>query len=198
MAGAAEDFDRSFEFFEKQQKAGTTREKDVSFCDEFGGGIALDTTFESNLFEFSVDECSLQDDHTENRSTIFSDDIFEQYQETTVQVAVHEQLSAMYDDFSQEGAITVTGSIHVKTPKVTPFTLVLRDEAHIVQRVEVFVASEVCELLQDGAVGGDRQLRVNLHESQSNEEILIAKYFCLPTLRPVPLVSSFSMYLCVL
>lgn len=170
MATGAEDFDRSFDYFATHQGG-----KEDSFQDEFA-----DQTFvETDLFEFSAAESSFaEDDMGKHLSE-------QPVETTTVRVAVHEQLAALYDDFAQEGAMTVTGSIHVKAAAVTPFSVLLRDKEQNVQSFEVAGVVSECKL---DATGG-RELIVELQESQLNHDIPIASYVCAPELRPVPLVS---------
>ena len=175
MAAAENDFDQSFEYF--------GGEKEEGVLDGFAADKGrVDETFDSSIFEFSVAESSLLGEITE---TLCLDYPEQKPEITAVRVSVREQISAMYDDFSQEGAITVTGSIHVKSSTtLTPFRLVLRDKGQNVQRIE---ALGLCEHLHGAA--GDRELLIKLQKSQSNQEFPIANYFCVPKLRPVPLVS---------
>jgi hypothetical protein len=166
---AYEDFDRSFDFFNEGDDPWKEASKQ-----------ALDTTFDSDVFEFSATS-SFEGQEEETGSIFFPDDPFLASSPIKVRVAIHEQLSAMYDDFSQEGAITVTGSIHVKVAESVPFSLVLNDSAENVQRIEEL--PDVC------SVDNMRVLQVKLDPTHALEEIPIANYFCLPKLRPVPLVS---------
>jgi len=171
---SSEDFDRSFDFF--NEKDDPWKEASAS------SKQALDTTFDSDVFEFSATS-SFGGQEEETGSIFFPDDPFMECSpiKAWVRVAIHEQLSAMYDDFSQEGAITVTGSIHVKASECAPFSLVLKDTTENLQRIEEQVPG-VC------SVDNKRVLRVKLDSTHSLQEIPIANYFCLPKLRPVPLV----------
>lgn len=189
MSAAANDFDRSFDYFEIRD--GATKNESFLGDEAAGGGETLfDATLENDHFEFSVAEKSLPDAFTGAKATNFPDFLGQQLDPSTVYVAAHEQISAKYDDFSQEGTIAVTGSIHVRAATENPFTLVLRDNAQNIQYIEGVGA---CVISQSAA--GDRKLRVDLLEAQLNEDVLIANYFCAPKLRPVPLVSPTSPHI---
>jgi hypothetical protein len=188
---AENDFGLSFDHFKAQD--GVDTNKDDSFCNGFaevGKGV-LDVTFESDLFEFSVADSSVHEDkNDEAKSSWFPDfsilqeDQAPQQQQAKVHVAIHEQLSAIYDDFSQEGSISVTGSILVKSATMTSFDLTVNDEVKYIQRIEPF--ETVCKLGRYSTK--DRELLIKLNSLRPNEEFLVANYFCTPKLRPVPLV----------
>jgi hypothetical protein len=141
--------------------------KDDSFCNDFvqaGRGL-LDVTFESDIFEFSVTDLTAVDGaNALPRSSSWFPDFSHIVEPTAVDVAVHEQLAATYDDFTQNGAITVKGSIYIRTAATT-FEVTIKDEK-----------------------AKARTLHVELKSSHPKDEILIANYFCTPKLRPVPLV----------
>lgn len=115
-----------------------------------------------------------------------------------VRVFVHEQVSALYDDFSSEGSVSVTGSVRIKasssssrassndnTESSTIF-LRLKDPHSCLQRVQQ--GDDVsCQLTRDDQ--GQRSLRIKLEKSQASREVHVADFFCVASLRPVPLVS---------
>lgn len=202
----ADDFDRSFDFFQRKND-GEGNVKDIFKQSEQswskGNSGLLDTSLEKDLFEFSATKSSLRE--KPSKLNIFPEDPFDKHQTSmsskadttiTVQIAIHEQLSAMYDDFSQEGAIAVTGSVHVKPTKElkSSFCLVLKEVSANIQKLEL--KDKLCEDISDKArdnviYPSDRILRITLNPKDTDEEdVLIANYSCVTKLRPVPLVSS--------
>lgn len=173
--------------------------KDDSFCNDFvqaGRGI-LDVTFESDIFEFSVTDSAgtTSNNAALPRSSSWFPDFSSLIEPTVVDVAIHEQMAATYDDFTQNGAITVKGSIYIRTAATTSFNIIIHDDIQNIQRIEPI--SPICQQLQhrkdktSSATSGNTTsiLRVELKSSsRPKDEILIANYFCHPKLRPVPLV----------
>lgn len=193
----AEDFERSFDLFPADDTAA------------MGGGwnynSSLDTSMEEDNFEFSATKADLEEEtnridgdrikrisfNTQNvasSSAKPNDDV-------SVRVTMHEQLSAMYDDFSQEGAISVTGSIHIKPSREinSPFCLIIKEASGNVQKIEhnESCCQDISEKAYDnGVYQSDRVLRIQLNPKVEDEdEILVASYSCVTKLRPVPLVS---------
>lgn len=172
------DFDRSFELFEKN--------KDISFA---LNETNFDDSFDSAGYHFAattlVSETCFDDESQLDRSMLFPNDPFQPSRdvEEIIRVAMHEQIAAMYDDFSQDGSITVTGSIYVKATMDVPFTLQLQDELLNLQRVEPYPG---CQLVRDDL--GNRILKVELTKSKLFREVCIADFLCIANLRPVPLV----------
>jgi hypothetical protein len=194
-----EDFDRSFNYFASDKGEGDDVRPVDSFLEEFAGGgeqDLLNTTFESEVFQFPVTDSSLlpsNDPSTVSQSLQFA--VFpegnDQPQNSTpiVHVNVCEQLSAMYDDLSQEGTVLVTGSICVQsTEKGKRFKLILEDDALNVQRIESTHAAKS----DSRSTRTSREILVDLQNAKSSDEVLIAKYFCSHKLRPVPLVRVYS------
>jgi hypothetical protein len=161
--------------------------KDDSFCNDFvqaSRGL-LDVTFESDIFEFSVEGSTAQDGTNGlPRSSSWFPDFSNLTEPTSVDVAFHEQLAATYDDFTQDGAISVTGSIYIRTAATAPFDLTINDDTESIITIEPL--DTVCKQVKNKSTS--RILRVELKSSRPKEEILIANYFCGPKLRPVPLV----------
>ena len=172
-----------FESLKSQQESNI---KDDSFCNDFvqaGKGL-LDVTFESDIFEFSVtDSTAIDGTNTLPRSSSWFPDFSNIIEPTAVDVAIHEQMAATYDDFTQNGAITVKGSIYIRTAATT-FDVTINDDALSIQRLEQI--ESICKQRKDKTK--TRTLCVQLKSSLPKEEILIANYFCTPKLRPVPLV----------
>lgn len=170
----------SFESLKSQQEGSF---KDDSFCNDFvqaGKGL-LDVTFESDIFEFSVtDSTAIDGTNALPRSSSWFPDFSNLIEPTAVDVAIHEQLAATYDDFTYNGAISVKGSIYIRTAATT-FDVTINDEAQTIQRLEPI--ESICKQRKDV-----RTLRVELKSSLPKDEILIANFFCTPKLRPVPLV----------
>ena len=181
----------SFESLKSQQERNF---KDDSFCNDFvqaGKGL-LDVTFESDIFEFSVtDSTAINNNGTNNalpRSSSWFPDFSSLIEPTAVDVALHEQMAATYDDFTQNGAITVKGSIYIRTAATT-FDVTINDDIQSIQRIEPI--EPICKQQRKGKTtitAGTTTLRVELKSSRPKDEILIANYFCNPNLRPVPLV----------
>jgi hypothetical protein len=139
-----------------------------------------------------------------------ADDFFREVPEdpATVHVAMHEQLSAIYDDTSEDPACQVEGSIHVKPSAEmanSPFSLVLRDLMGHLKSVKDRVGGtggtaagdysySYCQDVTDkvsrqGLHKSDRVFRVTLPPNVlSNGEVPIAQYMCSSRVRPVPLV----------
>lgn len=160
--------------------------KDDSFCNDFvqaGKGL-LDVTFESDIFEFSVtDSTAIGGANALPRSSSWFPDFSSLIEPTAVDVALHEQMAATYDDFTQNGAITVKGSIYIRTAATT-FEVTINDDTQSIQRIEPI--EPICKQRKDKTSAGT--LRVELKSSRPKDEIHIANYFCNPKLRPVPLV----------
>jgi ribosomal protein L24E len=180
---AGESYGASFESHKSQQEDGV---KDDSFCNDFvqaGKGL-LDVTFESDIFEFSVTDSTAKDAaNSLPRSLSWFPDFSNIIEPTTVDVAVHEQVAATYNDFTQNGAITVKGSIYIRTA-ATSFELMINDESQNIQQFDPI--ESICTQKNDKAK--NKILRIELKSSLPKDEILIANYFCTPKLRPVPLV----------
>ena len=193
-----EAFDQSFELYASQADDEAT----ADFWNDEPKNKLLDTTFESDPFEFSAIS-SIQPKGQDGQSTLFPEDPFQiptpssVKQIPTVRVGVHEQLSAIYDEVSSEGNVQVEGSIHVKPLKNSlsaPFCLVCRD---LLDHIESFEErSQVCrnisdQVSRDGLHPSDRVLRVILSDevlSSSTDGVSVANYSCVPGLRPVPMV----------
>ena len=122
---------------------------------------------------------------------------------TLVRVAMHEQVSALYDGVTDEPSCHVEGSIYVQTTKdleSKPFLLVIRDlDGHVAswkdwpstcQNVSAVVSRK-------GLQRTDRVLRIrtksDLQTSHSAgpEATNIAQYICSEPVRHVPLVRSY-------
>ena len=123
-----------------------------------------------------------------------------------VRIALHEQVTALYDDFSTEGTVKVTGSIWIQpnpdgegagenmAERGSPSTLLLKikDPSSCLQRLQQ-LDDAFCKLTRDDQ--GQRSLLVTLDPVQQSREVHIADFYCSTTLRPVPLVSINSIVL---
>ena len=120
--------------------------------------------------------------------------------EGMVQVAIHEQISALYDGVTDEPACHVEGSIYVQPSsdlQAKPFLLVLRDlENHVANWKDW---PSTCQNVSDrvprkGLHQTDRVLQITTRADDGMsprsvaEEALIAQYICTERVRPVPLV----------
>ena len=111
-----------------------------------------------------------------------------------VSVSVDEQLSAMYDDVSQEPTCHLEGAVHARSMVDMgqhPFCLVLRD---LLGHIDVLedrpaVSKDVSkEISRKGLHRGDRVVRISLPSTSKGKVLQIARYICHTELRPVPLV----------
>lgn len=224
----SEDFDRSFEFFQSKEVEGGVEDNKIKQIwkhdNSWINSASLDTSFEGdNVFEFTADKVNpssstnnddIVDVNNKKNIMLFPSDPFvkEQHQQQqvvedekgaiAVQFILSEQVSAMYDDFSQEGAISVTGSIYMKKAIVMiqnnsnneTLCIVLKDVSTNVLRLDLVesICEDISEVAYDnGIYTSDRVLRINLNSNNvvGDEDILIANYSCIPKVRPVPLVS---------
>jgi hypothetical protein len=181
------------------------------WSDETWGQSALNVTFETvetDVFEFSA-EGSVQneDSPSDVEFSLFrggvSREPFKQSRGVpagppVVTVTVHERLSAVYDDVSEEPSCHLEGSIHVRTSVDVsrhPFCLVMRD---LLGHMDVLedrseVAKDVSNQVSRTSLHRtDRVLRVSLPSSATHKEVQVARYICSNQLRSVPLVSNLS------
>jgi hypothetical protein len=192
-----QDFDQSFEYFEGSGK-------DPWSDKGWGKNASLDSSFDSfedGLFEFSADKSVDLDGDLDSQSIFFTDPFSHTPSKkegrvtvTTVRLAMHEQVSALYDDDSVDTTCQIEGSIHVKptTDRKSPFHLTIRDVMSHLERIEVRpdICRDVSEKISRKDLHeSDRVLRVTLPPNSLNQEIKIARYVCTSTLRPVPMVS---------
>ena len=190
-------FDKSFELFEHNVDSENWRQN------------AFDTSFESDPFEFSAVGSPRQPAaFHDSPSQLFTEDPFSVKEASpfrkqgavvppTVRIAILEQVSAIYDDVSAEGSVSVEGSVFIQLPnrRIPPFCLIFRDLLDQVDRLEEKTA--VCHNITDKISReklhrSDTVLRVTLPSptDQMESEVSVLNYVCAPSLRPVPLVSS--------
>jgi len=234
MAGTQrDDFDRSFDLFEKQ--VDVSQDTQQSNWTASNSANPNDTSFDTDIFTFTVESSSQLGgpiggfENDSQASSVFPPDPFatpfmnEQPQIAaanvdnlgqkltpgsqqmpskveTIQVAVHEQLSALYDDVSSEPSFHVDGSIFVKAKSQlagAPFCITVRDLMGNLEEITSLDEStqEISdEISRQGLHRSDRVLRVLFPQEdtsrgdRSNAGVRIASYTCSPTLRPVPLV----------
>jgi hypothetical protein len=176
----SEDFDRSFDFFQSKVDAEENKVQQIWNQDNSWiiNETSLDTSFEGDMFEFSAAKSNpdSKDQTTVRKNVLFPADPFvkEQQQQNveekgavSVQFAISEQVSAMYDDFSQEGAISVTGSIHMKpTEKIkSTICLVLKEVSTNVLRLDHVESTceDISEVAyENGLNPSDKVLRINI------------------------------------
>uniref|UniRef100_A0A7S2YCF4 MHD domain-containing protein n=1 Tax=Entomoneis paludosa TaxID=265537 RepID=A0A7S2YCF4_9STRA len=118
-----------------------------------------------------------------------------------VQVAIHEQVSALYDGVTEEPACHVEGSIYVQPSRdlqATPFLLVIRDlENHVAHWKDW---PSTCQNVSEQVPRQhrtDRVLQITTRVPKAKtptstrlaaEEALIGQYICTDRVRPVPLL----------
>lgn len=192
-----DDFDRSFDYFGQSDGSQATDRTDpwsLSWINDNHG----ETSFDTEIFEFSA-ESSVQ--HTEDgdqdsQSHFFPADPFGGTRDMDkVRVAIHEQLSALYDDVATEPKCSVEGSIYVKSKAPlggVPFCITVRDVLGQIGKITPNTA--VCKDVSE------KVSRQNLHKLDkilcvrypdnvlTGTEIQVATYSGTPSLRPVPLV----------
>ena len=211
---ATEDFDRSFEFFAdpKNNDSFAIHTQSNPNSPTRTSRASEETSFDSRAFAFSVtkqEPNKQQQQHEQQPNQHDTDELFSPPLSDTapsitsadndIQIIIQERLSAMYDDFSQEGAVTVTGSVHVALPSTNkphkqqqqqqeqvPYRLVLQDNAHRIHRVQE--QKEVCK--RRANANGQRVFEILSSSSSetSTDPTLVLHYFCVPKLKPVPLV----------
>jgi hypothetical protein len=152
------------------------------------------SSFDSVPFDFSTDQSTARATEHAFRSLVTNEP--NASSTPLVKVYIHEQLAARYDDVSNEGEMSIEGTIYVQAmgPSSAPFCIVLRDLLGQIDRIEE--QEDVCCDITDrvssrGLHLSDRILRISLNSSTASpfRETIVLKYFCIPTLRPVPLVS---------
>ena len=186
------------------------------WSDETWGENAVNVTFETvetDVFEFSTEGSSIQNGNSpedvefslyRGGSAVASREMRQQEQQRKpagpplVTVAVHEQLSATYDDVSEEPSCHLEGSVYVRaTADMSrhPFCLVVRDLLGHVEVLEdrTVVSKDVSQQIsRKGLHRADRVVRISLPSSSTRKDVQIARYICTTRLRPVPLVSPAS------
>jgi hypothetical protein len=154
----------------------------------------LNTTFAPDAFDFpAAGGDGGGEDVSANllqAPVLFPDDPFSvqsngaQY---TIHVALHEQLTCMYDGNDSAPSSQVEGSIHVRSSSTNPFSLLMRDRSkhmdsfHVDPKYCVTVTNDADALL------GDRLLKIVLPSSSAKKQ-KIASYTCGSQLRPIPLL----------
>jgi hypothetical protein len=202
--GRTEDFDQSFEYFESSEGSGKGKDP---WAEKVWGQNALDSSFDSafedGIFEFSATSSVQFDGDFDSQSFLFGDPFAltpsKKEGPVTVRLAMHEQVSALYDDASVDTTASIIGSIHVKptTDLKGPFHVTIRDTMNHLERIEIRpdICRDVSEIIsRKGLHESDRVLRVTLPPNSINREIPIARYVCTPTLRPVPMVRKILLF----
>ena len=128
-----------------------------------------------------------------------------------VRVAVHEQVSALYDGVTDEPTCHVEGSIYVQPTEdlqAKTFLLVIRDaDGHVAHWKDW---SSTCQNVTDsvprkgGMHRSDRVLRITTKSPEEQrspdvlvpEDTLVAQYICTDRVRPVPMVSPSFLVWC--
>lgn len=186
-------------------KQETQKESDP-WSDKTWGKNGLNASFESDtdIFEFSATS-SIQGQGEfdfDNTSSLFAPDEIEQDKKESsiqrIQVAIHEQVSALYNNnSSDEPVCTVQGLIHVKPIQQTsaPFCLLVRDLMSLIDQFNI--RQEVCQdvsqkVSRQNLHHTDRVLRVTLPPNA--KETAVATYTCISDLKPVPLVCMNCFY----
>lgn len=208
------------EFEEGEAPGADARGQSDPWSDETWGQNALNVTFETvetDVFEFpaenSISHADSPDDvavslfRGGNHATASrADKNLQQEQKHSgpplVSVAVYEQLSATYDDVSEEPNCHLEGTVHVQaTTDMSrhPFCLVIRDLLSHIDVLEdrATVAKDVSqEITRKGLHRADRVLRISLPSSATRKDVQVARYICSSRLRPVPLVRCRKILAC--
>ena len=206
----APDFFKEFEDAESPS-SGERRGQSDPWSDETWGQNALNATFETvetDVFEFSAENSVSHADSPDDvafslfrggNAAAARDKKHADPKHTgppVVSVAIHEQLSATYDDVSEEPSCHLEGTVYVRaTTDMSrhPFCLVVRDLLSHIDVLEdrAMVAKDVSQqILRTGLHRADRVMRISLPSSATRKDVQVARYVCSSRLRPVPLVSS--------
>lgn len=154
----------------------------------------LNQTLESDLFEFSA--VTTNSEYSFQNLSTFPDDVMfpslqvssnEYVKQTTIHVALHEQLTTVYEGNDNVPVSQVEGSIHVRSSSSNPFNLVLTDEKrHIAkfQENSTFCTSRGVEKDKfRQKIMLTAMLPANLAKKHK-----IASYSCNCRLNPIPLL----------
>lgn len=199
-----------FKEFDEAPESGPQGQSDP-WSDETWGQHALNVTLETvetDVFEFAAENSVTHADSPDDvayslfRGGNAAASREKQHQHTeqrhsgppVVSVALHEQLSATYDDVSPEPSCHLEGNVYVRA--VTdmsrhPFCLVMRDLLGHIDVLEdrAMVAKDVSQQIsRTGLHRADRVLRISLPASATRKDVQVARYICTSRLRPVPLV----------
>jgi hypothetical protein len=114
-----------------------------------------------------------------------------------VQVAIHEQLSSLYDG-ADDPETQVIGSIHVRPEEGVKdsFCFVVKDFAGQLQQFqeETNVCSDITDSIPYSKLEvGDRVLRVTYPSESKPEKLTVATYTCSDAVHPIPLVCLLSL-----
>lgn len=181
-----DDFDRSFEYFEKHSSLSSFHSKATNTSLQRDEENEFDPSFASDAFSFSATFSHEESDREIFQAANSELNAFRGKEGKQVDVRIHEQVSALYDDLSQDGSIAVTGTIYLQTA-LQSLRLDVKNTQYI-QRIEG--RDDVCQLLQRGVDVTARGLRVELPKKgmATLTEIPIASFYCVAKARPVPLV----------
>ena len=181
-------FSQSFDIFQSNQQASHDAWSSPTSPFEHG---ARDV-FDADPFSPSLPKQTLQAPTTPNKN--HSDCLI---------VSIHEQLSMAFESSEGVTKSVIEGSIYVKHPiqVAAPFCLILRDpQDHIDTLAPHRNTEDISKLIIQGPGKDagfhrtDRIFKIGLDELAANaadgDEMLIARYTCIPQLRPIPLVSD--------
>lgn len=197
------------DFFKESSSTQEPRGSDP-WSDQTWGQNALNVTFETletDVFEFSAGESLQNGDSPEDvEFSLFRGGTAATLREVKpekkktgpplVGVAVHEQLSATYDDASEEPSSHLEGTVTVRaTTDMSrhPFCLVIRDLLGHIEVLEdrTLVSKDVSQQIsRKGLHRSDRVIRISLPATSTRKDVQVARYICTTRLRPVPLVSG--------
>ena len=166
------------------------------------------SSFDNDPFDFTAIQSTARTPTEANPPFVVSQPRVASQATPIVKVYLHEQLAARYDDVSSEGVVNIEGTIYVQATgrSSTPFCLVIRDLLDQIEHIEEH--ADVCYNMTNrvslkGLHQSDRVLRITLNQGSTFRETIVLKYFCVPTLRPVPLVrlpfkltSAFQLGVC--
>lgn len=173
---------------EEEQDCGQNNESKVH-SQFFETGNATHT--QSDMFQFSVKSSpsSLNDQHPfhDNGHDMFpsppTNSTPDRIEPTAIHVALHEQLTTRYEGNNNIAVSHVEGSIHVRAPRGSPFTLAITDaNGHI----EILQEDPTFCIRRRTNVPNPTILLTVALPSDSAKKLRIASYLCTNVVRPIP------------
>lgn len=158
---------------------------------------ALNETYESEIFQFSAGTASANNNSSSNileAPEMFPDDPMATQgssvsEQNTVHVALHEQLTSVYDGKETVPSSQVQGSIHARSSTGNPFNLLVRDPKRHLDKFHE--DPKFCIKSGSEAYSHhhhvDKLLRITLPADAARKE-KVASYTCTSQLKPIPLL----------
>lgn len=150
----------------------------------------MNTTFESDAFEFSAADDADFSANIFQAPFLFPDDPFDvpkTGEKHTIHVALHEQLTCLYEGNDNAPSSQVEGTIHVRSSTSAPFHLLMRDQSSHLESFREDPKYCTTALSKEDGFLDDRLLTITLPNSLAKKQ-KIASYTCNETLLPIPLL----------